>query len=456
QKLSVTDSLYPDKSTTYGYNASGEVVKITDPLGNITDLAYDNRGNKTQMSDANMGTWSYSYNSAGELTTQTDAKNQIQQVTYDKLGRIKTRVTQEGTSTWAYDTATKGVGKPASVSSPGNHQEIYTYDTLGRSNTTTVTLDGEAYATTTTYDSVGRIQTVSYPTGFTVKNVYNEYGFLAEIRNNQTNALFWKADQSNAKGQITKETLGNGLSTEKTYDAGKGTISSIKTTNANGANLQDLTYTFDVLGNLLSRGDNTQNVSENFQYDTLNRLVAVSGPSNKTYQYNEIGNITYKSDVGSYAYAGGKPHAVSQVSGILNHNYSYDANGNMSGGGGRAITYTSFNKPSSITSGDVTSTLSYDANFNRVKKVTPTSTTVYIGKSYERVTTGSLVEHKHFIGGVALYTSRSDGTSNTRYLLKDHLGSPESVTDEGGAVLQKLSYDAHGKRRNSNWTDATG
>ncbi|HJQ08165.1 MAG TPA: RHS repeat-associated core domain-containing protein [Candidatus Saccharimonadales bacterium] len=458
--VSITDSLYPDKSTAYTYDAVGNLIKVTDPAGNQTALAYDVRGKKTQMSDPDMGTWHYAYNSLGELVSQTDSKNQTQTASYDALGRIKTRTTAEGISTWAYDTADKGIGKPASTSSSSGYAETYTYDAYGRPDTTTAALDGQNYTTTTAYDSAGRVNTLTYPTGFAVKNVYNANGQLSEIRNNQTNALYWQANEADARGRLVRETFGNGLVTQKTYDPAKGTLSSIATTGISGS-VQNLEYTFDVLGNLLSRTDHTQAITESFQYDTLNRLTAVSGPSNKNFQYNEIGNITYKSDVGSYTYpASGigsiRPHAVTQVAGVLQNNYTYDANGNMTSGGGRTITYTSFNKPSQITVGGATSILTYDANFNRVKKVTPSSTTVYIGKLYERVTIGTLVEHKHFINGVAVYTSRSNGTNDVRYLLKDHLGSTEAVTDENGNVLQKLSYDAHGKRRSSNWTDATG
>lgn len=50
--------------------------------------------------------------------------------------------------------------------------------------------------------------------------------------------------------------------------------------------------------------------TETFGYDALNRLVSVDFNGNaKTVQYDSIGNITYKSDVGSYQY-GPKPHAV--------------------------------------------------------------------------------------------------------------------------------------------------
>ena len=50
----------------------------------------------------------------------------------------------------------------------------------------------------------------------------------------------------------------------------------------------------------------------------------------------------------------------------------------------------------------------------------------------------------------------NDGSSYTRYVLKDHLGSIETITDELGNVVEALSYDAWGNRRNAeDWTPAS-
>ena len=49
-------------------------------------------------------------------------------------------------------------------------------------------------------------------------------------------------------------------------------------------------------------------------------------------------------------------------------------------------------------------------------------------------------------------TLRSSGSNDIRYLHKDHLGSVDSITDEFGAVVLRLSFDAFGKRRGSTWT----
>jgi hypothetical protein len=81
---------------------------------------------------------------------------------------------------------------------------------------------------------------------------------------------------------------------------------------------------------------------------------------------SHAGNITYRSDVGTYTY-GAKPHAVSSISGSVNASYTYDANGNMSGGNGRSFTYTSFNIPATITGNGHTCTYTYGPDHERVR-----------------------------------------------------------------------------------------
>ena len=52
-----------------------------------------------------------------------------------------------------------------------------------------------------------------------------------------------------------------------------------------------------------------------------------------------------------------------------------------------------------------------------------------------------------------MHVENSDETTSTRYFHKDHLGSISIITDEAGAVVERLSYDAWGKRRNADGTD---
>jgi len=49
--------------------------------------------------------------------------------------------------------------------------------------------------------------------------------------------------------------------------------------------------------------------------------------------------------------------------------------------------------------------------------------------------------------------TRSDQTVATRYFHKDHLGSVAVISNETGGVVERLSYDAWGKRRFANGSD---
>ena len=170
--------------------------------------------------------------------------------------------------------------------------------------------------------------------------------------------------------------------------------------------------------------------------------------------YDQLGNIATKSDVGTYAYAGNRPHAMSGYSGgplPEQTGFVYDANGNMTSGAGRSIAWTSFNQVQTVSKGSFSSTFSFGAGHERVKQMTNTgTTTLYVGSLYEKVTNGSAFEHKHYIfspaGRMAVYTERSDLTKDVRYFHTDGLGSITGVTNEMGAVVKRFAFDAWGKR----------
>lgn len=232
------------------------------------------------------------------------------------------------------------------------------------------------------------------------------------------------------------------------------------------------TYACDNLGNLTQRIDQTQSVTENFAYDSLNRLTMVSGTvATRSFAYDALGNMTAKSDVGTYTYptpgAGAvRPHAVTSVTGAVNATYTYDANGNLISGNGRALTYTSFNAPATIANASYGYAYTYNAEHERVRLVTTrpddTLTSLYFhpdgkGKLFyereERQSDGRL-EHKHYIQAgaelVGVYVTRSDSFTEMRYYHHDHLGSVALITNEAGAPIERLAYEAFGERRYPN------
>jgi hypothetical protein len=89
---------------------------------------------------------------------------------------------------------------------------------------------------------------------------------------------------------------------------------------------------YNVTVSLLPIGaDANTSLSESFEYDGLNRLtestVALNPtPLVATFSYNAIGNLTFKSDVGTYSYpapGAPRPHGVTSVSGgVINTTFS--------------------------------------------------------------------------------------------------------------------------------------
>lgn len=480
-------------AVSYTYDAIGN-LKTTIASGVTTTLTYDDRGRKTEMVDPDMGTWEYRYNIFGELIWQKNANGQIVTMTYDVLGRMVTRGETEGTTTWTYDyyndtagsSYSLGRGKLRTVVSP-NYSETHTYDNFGRPTQLSRTIDSTSYLYETSYDSSSRPNRITYPaTGlsgapFSVRQVYNNFGYLKEIRhwidadtpraNDQLQGkVYWMADSFHVSGRIDGESYGNGVANDRYYSAVTGRLRGAYIDNASVITgpfaIQELTYEYDKVGNVDRRYDAASGVNrdERFYttasgdgYDGLDRLKThkVNSGTAITVAYNNKGNITSKSDVGNYGY-GSKPHAVITAGA---NSYTYDYNGNMETGANRTLQWTSFNqlKVVSDNSTNKVSEFYFGANHERVKQLrkqgtTLFDTTIYAGSLYEKVTTASsgLVEHKHYImapsGRIAVYTDRSDLSDDIRYFHTDGLGSITAVTDENGDVLTRYAYDAWGKQ----------
>ncbi len=69
------------------------------------------------------------------------------------------------------------------------------------------------------------------------------------------------------------------------------------------------------------------------------------------------------------------------------------------------------------------------------------------------VESGTTVTHKTYIGGAAVVieVTSTPASSQTIYLLHDHLGSTDVITDASGNVETRYSFDAWGARRNVTW-----
>lgn len=463
-------------TTSYTLHANGSPLSIN-VLGKTVTFTYDTYGRRTSMSDPSHGTTSYVYDSDGNTSQVTDANGNTTQMTYDQYGRMTTKVNDEFTSTYTYNNT---FNKLASVSSTNSTAKNYTYDSNGRLSVS------KEYATSSiwfqqshAYDSTGKLASTSYASNKdTLGTEYFIYSNQTLSQVNWGNTTIFQLTGVGAQGLPTSVTTGP-LYRNYTYTAtGKPAT---RVVSAGYAPFMNMSYAYSsTTGNLISRTNNLVNLTENFTYDTLDRLTSYGGIS---VSYDNYGNITSKGDVGAYAYnRTDKPFAVTDVT---------LSNSTLSSLSGQTVTYTSFNRPYEIEEGDITATFTYNDSYERVRMhltadvpVGPLGnkgmedfgsiimTRYYLGGRYEYETSLSGWQERLYLNGdyytaTAVYTkeqiSNLKGESDKggiigpvkpiaktlRYIVRDHLGSITHVVSSTGSVIQVLSYDAWGRLRNS-------
>ena len=115
-------------------------------------------------------------------------------------------------------------------------------------------------------------------------------------------------------GQRTYIEYGNGVRTSYAYDPARRWLSSIATQTQYGGVMRAMSYRFDLVGNILgySNTSASYSTSQSYSYDGLYQLVGAQGNSSShpsgfdewssTYQqsfsYDEIGNMTGKTELG--------------------------------------------------------------------------------------------------------------------------------------------------------------
>ena len=101
-------------TTSYTYDAMGDIASVTTDLGNVTRYCYDAGGRMTHLIDprapgtetcSNLGThtWDYDYNDANQLTSVEDPLSDQTQYGYDPVGNLRRAPTTTATLHYGYD-----------------------------------------------------------------------------------------------------------------------------------------------------------------------------------------------------------------------------------------------------------------------------------------------------------------------------------------------------------------
>ena len=251
-------------------------------------------------------------------------------------------------------------------------------------------------------------------------------------------------------GNVTQIKTGSVTRTYKYNAYGFPTQRTAK--NSSNTVILNQSYTFNAnTGNLTKRTDNLKNKNESFTYDNLDRLRKYG---NDSITYDVKGNILTKTDAGTYQYTNtAKPYAVTALAPASN---SVPLRA-------QTVTYTSLQRPATITENGYTATFTYDDEGNRMKEVITHNsaaylTKYYIGGIYEKETNTSNTTERLYLEGdyysaPMVLTKTGTGSWTLRNILRDYQGSILKVTNSAGTTTNgEYSYDAWGRMRNpSTW-----
>lgn len=277
--------------TSYQYDATGSLLKISKSNGEQVSVGYDSLGRKTSMRDPQMGEWRYAYDLNGNMINQTDSKGQSIQLVYDRLNRLKAKIYPDGKSVnYDYDLGPNSAGRLTKVIDLTGTQE-FSYDEFGRVMRKKRILNGKEYVIQSEYDLLGRDTAIKYPDNSIVRNVYDG-GFLKSVETSAGGEYASMSYDGGSAGQLKTLTLGNGVVTDFSYRPDSQRLWGITTKNSSSQIIQGLQFDYEPTGNISEIVDSVGGRTQSFRYDDLNRLVQAQGIyGNEIFQYDSVGNL---------------------------------------------------------------------------------------------------------------------------------------------------------------------
>jgi RHS repeat-associated protein len=368
-----TAFLLDSGTTTYHHDTIGNLVSMTDPLGNPTTFTYDGRRLLKTATDAKGGVMSRSYYKTGLLQTEINPRGFTNTYTWTPVYKVSTVAMPDGRSVSnVYDAANRliatrngqywttnqldAVGRVTNTVFGANRHR-FTYDANG--NTLTVR-DALSNLTSNQYDALNQLTWQQLPIG-QQQFVYDPLGRVTTLVDALTHP--WQSEYD-PMGRLTRRTRPSTAYEQYGYD-GQGNRTSFVSADTHSTHftfdaqsrLKQVnidpgwvtTYNYDAAGNLKSRQD-ALNRTNNFYYDTLNRLTntVYADGAQESLSYDANSNITTaRTSQSTIILSYDNSDRLSSVSGQVNSAswsvaYGYDANGNTTNivyPGGLSVAY---------------------------------------------------------------------------------------------------------------------
>jgi len=220
-----------------------------------------------------MSSWGFTIDALGEKTAWSDAKTQSFSETYDALSRPLTRTEPDLFTqwTWGSSASSHNVGKLQSectgtgtACTSAGYSESETYDSLGRRSQRSITISGySAFTYTWGYNATtGLLNTLTYPASTSGYALELQYAYANGVLQSVTdisdtpNVTVWTANTMDPAGHVTEETLGNGIVTNRSFDAVTQWLGTAQSGVGGGAGVKNLAFLYDEMGNVTQRQDN--------------------------------------------------------------------------------------------------------------------------------------------------------------------------------------------------------
>ena len=322
---------------SYDVDSWGRITGIGFVDGGKEGYEYTPAGQVSRTIDGNGNAVQYRYNSLGKVSERIDQLGDTETFRYDEEGNLSLHIDRDGRQ---LQRACNVFGQPVyekASDAEGKHTNISTwhYDSLGR--VTRAVCDGKSYEyiydahgnlkekrsngkrlVSYTHDRAGQITEIRDPTGVSTRYEYDILGRRSRIFNDDGLEVRYGYDALN---RIRHIRYGNGVETACTYD-GDGNIRTLETRagenvllsfayrydgNGNrtaktgtqaalggitaGNNALDLSYNYDVRGQLLEERRNGASVC--YAYDKAgNRIRKTDAQGETRYLYNEKNQLT--------------------------------------------------------------------------------------------------------------------------------------------------------------------
>jgi RHS repeat-associated protein len=447
-----TDPL--NRTTLFQWCKCGDVKGLTDPMGRTTTWGHDVQGRIThkQYVDGSRVTYRYEQ-TTGHLSQRIDEKLQVTQYNYHRddtlsrqsysnsfiptppvafaydanYNRLSSMTDITGTTRYSYipisPTLMKGAGQLASVEGPHTDDIItYSYDELGRvvarginGVTSSVVFDADSRVTSETsalgafihtYDGATRQRlSTSYPNGQTTTFSYlnNRHDRRLE-RITHTHGATPISEFSYGYDARFADRIGTWLQQSGSqaavlytlaYDAADQLTNASET--QSGSVLKLLAYTYDLAGN--RSFEHVDDTTSRYSYNALNELISSEGAGGVDVVYhwdaeNRLADVVAGNQITQFTYDGlGRRVGIRQLANgaeVSNRRFVWCDN-----------------------------------------------------ELCEERTLGGSVSKRFFAQGMKVEAGTAVGSY---YYTQDHLGSIRDLTDSGGNVRARYSYEPFGRR----------